>query len=79
MKWTASDASQLREYNKKSNGALVQLLKSRIPRCTAKTIESVALQAKFKEGYEIAIKEIEDLMTENLDDNDASNGRFISM
>lgn len=54
-------------------------MKSRVPRCTGKNIEAVALQAKFKEGYETAIQDIEDLLKEQFDNSDASNGKFQSM
>jgi hypothetical protein len=79
MNWTDSDSAKLREYNQKSGGALIKLMKSRVPRCTGKNIEAVALQAKFKEGYETAIQDIEDLLNEQSDNSDASNGRFQSM
>jgi hypothetical protein len=79
MNWTNSDSAKLREYNQKSGGALVRLMKSRVPRCTGKNIEAVALQAKFKEGYETAIQDIEDLLNEQSDNSDASNGKFQSM
>ena len=79
MKWTDSDSAKLREYHQKSGGNLLKLMKSRVPRCTGKSIEAVALQAKFKEGYETVIQEIEDLLSEQFDNNDASNGKFQAM
>jgi hypothetical protein len=79
MKWEDSDIVQLREYQKKSAGRLLQYLKSRIPRCDGATIEQVALQAKFKEGFESVIKEIEEMMSDPNEIIDPSSGRFAEM
>ena len=51
MKWTSADSVTLREYLIKSGNKLIEYYRSRIPLCDGKTIEEVALQAKFKEVY----------------------------
>jgi len=79
MKWEQSDSSRLREYHQKSGGKLTAYLKSRIPFCQGKTIESVALEAKYKEGFEKVIKEIEDLLGMEEDASDPSAGGFTPM
>jgi hypothetical protein len=79
MKWTSSDSVPLREYLIKSKYKLVDYYRSRIPLCDGKTIEEVALQAKFKEGFEFAIRELQDLSSMNEENQDASAGNFTSM
>lgn len=79
MKWTDSDSVALREYLKKSNAKLIEYYRSRIPLCDGKSIEEVALQAKFKEGFEFAIRELKDLASMNEEQTDASAGSFTSM
>lgn len=79
MNWEQSDSSRLREYHQKSGGRLLYYLKSRIPLCQGKTIESVALEAKYKEGFEKVIKEIEDLLGAEDAPADPSAGSFTPM
>ena len=79
MKWTESDSVTLREYIKKSGNKLIEYYRSRIPLCDGKTIEEVALQAKFKEGFEFAIRELQILSSENDENTDASSGNFTAM
>jgi hypothetical protein len=79
MKWKESDSVALREYLIKSNNKLIEYYRSRIPLCNGKSIEQVALQAKFKEGFEYAIKELIDLSSKNDEDTDASSGNFTTM
>jgi hypothetical protein len=54
-------------------------LKTRLPLCNGKTIEEVALQAKYKEGSEKMIKEIEDLIAMQESPNDPTSGSFTAM
>jgi hypothetical protein len=79
MKWTSSDSVPLREYLIKSGYKLVDYYRSRIPLCDGKTIEEVALQAKFKEGFEFAIRELQDLSSMNEENQDATAGNFTAM
>lgn len=79
MKWEQSDSSRLREYHQKTGGRMLAYLKSRIPLCQGNTIESVALEAKYKEGFEKVIKEIEDLLGAEDAPVDPSAGGFTSM
>jgi hypothetical protein len=79
MNWEQGDSSRLREYHQKSGGRLLSYLKSRTPICQGKTIESVALEAKYKEGFEKVIKEIEDLLGAEEVPSDPSAGNFTAM
>jgi len=79
MKWEQSDSSRFREYHQKSGGKLVAYLKSIIPMTTGKTIESVALEAKFKEGCEFVLRQIDDILADESKTDDATNGSFASM
>ena len=79
MKWTNADSVTLREYLNKSGNKLIDYYRSRIPLCDGKTIEEVALQAKFKEGFEFAIRELKDLASMNEEQTDASAGSFTAM
>lgn len=79
MKWTSADSVTLREYLIKSGNKLIEYYRSRIPLCDGKTIEEVALQAKFKEGFEFAIRELRDLSSMNEENQDASAGNFTAM
>ena len=79
MKWEQSDSSRFREYHQESGGKLVAYLKSIIPMTTGKTIESVALEAKFKEGCEFVLRQIDDILADESKADDATNGSFASM
>ena len=79
MKWTSADSVPLREYLIKSGYKLVDYYRSRIPLCDGKTIEEVALQAQFKEGFEFAIRELQDLSSMNEENQDATAGNFTAM
>lgn len=79
MKWTDSDSVALREYLKKSGNKLIEYYRSRIPLCDGKSIEEVALQAKFKEGFEFAIRELKDLASMSEEQTDASAGNYTTM
>lgn len=79
MNWEPEDIARLREYQAKTKFRLRTYLQSRIPRVDGKTIEEVALQAKFKEGFESALREIDDLAISPDDKDDPSSGNFITM
>jgi len=79
MKWEQSDSARLREYHQKSGGKLLAFLKSQVPNTTGKTIESVALEAKFKEGCEFVLRQIDDILADDSKTDDASTGSFASM
>ena len=79
MNWTNSDAVSFREFNKTSGGKLLKYLSAQIPKCNGKSIEEVALQAKYKEGFEKVLKEIDDMISFNEGADDSSNGNFTTM
>ena len=79
MKWELGDSARLKEYHQKSGGRLLAYLRSRIPSCNGKTIEEVALQAKYKEGCEKLIGEIEDLISNEESPNSPETGSFTAM
>lgn len=79
MNWENTDIAQLREYKAKSKNRLWNYLATRIPRVDGKSIEEVALQAKFKEGFESAIRELDDLSQLPEDKDDPSAGSFTTM
>jgi len=79
MNWKSEDSAKFRDYLQKSGFKLRAYLQSRIPICDGKTIEEVALQAKYKEGFEKVLKEIDDIVSDKTNEDDASNGSFIAM
>ena len=79
MNWKSEDSAKFRDYLQKSGFKLKAYLQSRIPLCDGKTIEEVALKARYKEGFERALKEIDDLIGDEQGDTDASNGSFTTM
>lgn len=79
MNWTNTDAVAFREYAKASGSKLLKYLQDSMPKCDGKTIEEVALQAKYKAGFEFAIQEINFLLSYDDKDQDASNGKFTEM
>jgi hypothetical protein len=79
MNWTSEDSAKFRDYSQKSGFKLKAYLQSRIPTCDGKTIEEVALQAKYKEGFERVLKEIDDIISFKTNEDDASNGNFTTM
>ena len=79
MNWTNADAVAFREFHKVSGGKLLKYLKESIPKCNGRTIESVALEAKYKSGFEFAISEIEYLLDFDDREQDASAGKFTEM
>ena len=79
MSWEPEDIARLREYNAKTKMRLRIYLQSRIPRVNGKTIEEVALEAKFKEGFESALRELDDLAVSPDGKDDPSAGNFAVM
>ena len=79
MNWKSEDSAKFRDYLQKSGFKLRAYLQSRIPLCDGKTIEEVALKARYKEGFERALKEIDDLIGDEQGDTDASTGSFTTM
>jgi hypothetical protein len=79
MIWNQSDAAKLREYIQKNGNKFRLYLKTRIPTCDGITLEEVALKARFKEGFEKAIKEIDDMVASEEESSDPSAGSFTSM
>jgi len=79
MKWETSDSARFREYNNKTAGKLIAYLHSVIPPTTGKTIEAVALEAKYKEGAEFILRQMHDILLDENTSDDASSASFISM
>ena len=79
MTWETSDSARFRDYNNKTGGKLIAYLYSIIPPTTGKTIESVALEAKYKEGAEFILRQINDILLDENKSDDASSASFISM
>lgn len=79
MNWTNADAVAFREYAKTSGSKMIKYLQDSMPKCDGNTIEQVALQAKYKAGFEFALSEISFLLNYDDKDQDASNGKFTEM
>jgi hypothetical protein len=79
MLWQSSDSARFREYNSKTNGKLIAFLRSVVPNTTGTTIEEVALQAKYKEGAEFIIQQLNDILLDENKQDDASSASFASM
>ena len=79
MKWEESDASRLRDYDKKTGSQLRLYLRSRIPFITECSVEGVAMQAMLKQGFEMALREIDDCVNSSQDSTDPSAGNYTSI
>lgn len=79
MNWKSEDSAMFRDYLQKSGFKLKAYLQSMVPLCDGKTIEEVALQAKYKEGFERVLKEIDTIISHKENEDDASNGSFTTM
>jgi hypothetical protein len=79
MLWQSSDSARFREYNSKTGGKLIAFLRSVIPNTTGTTIEEVALQAKYKEGAEFIVQQLNDILLDENKQDDASSASFASM
>lgn len=77
--WDQSDTSRLRDYHIRTNGILRAYLASRVPRISGTTIESVALEAKFKEGCEHMLREFDSLLETVNQPDDSGTAPFASM
>jgi hypothetical protein len=79
MDWTNSDAVKFRDYNKSAGDKVKKFLSALVPKCDGSTIEQVALQAKYKEGYEFALSQIDFLLNFDDKEEDPSSGKFTDM
>jgi hypothetical protein len=79
MTWQSSDSARFREYNSKTGGKLVSFLRSIVPKTKGNTIEQVALEAKYKEGAEFIIRQLDDILLDENTQDDASSASFTSM
>ena len=79
MKGEQSDSSRFREYHQKSGGRLLSYLSTLVPVTTGKTIEEVALEAKYKEGAEFIIRQMYDILNVRENQDDAASASFTSM
>jgi len=79
MNWTNSDAVKFRDYNKSAGDKVRKYLQALIPKCDGKSIEQVALQAKYKEGFEYALAQIDHLLHFDDKEEDPSSGKFTDM
>jgi hypothetical protein len=79
MTWNQSDSARFRQYNQQSGGKLLTHLRGNIPPLLGKTIEEVALEAKFKEGAESIIKTLEAIIQDQTQSDDSSTSSYSSM
>jgi hypothetical protein len=79
MLWQSSDSARFREYNSKTGGKLIAYLRSVIPNTSGTTIEQVALEAKYKEGAEFILRQIDDILLDENKQDDASSASYASM
>lgn len=79
MKWENSDSARFRDYHHKTGGKLVAYLRSLVPVTTGTTIEQVALEAKYKEGAEFLISQLDSMISDENNQDDASSASFVSM
>lgn len=79
MDWTNADTNAFRDYASKTKGRLLTYLRGRVPVVHSKSVEAVALEAMFKEGYEEALRDISSLLEVSEGGDDASLGRVTSM
>ena len=77
--WNASDSARVRQYHQQTGGKLLQHLRSSVLPLLGKTIETVALEAKHKEGCEHIIRQIENILTDNPPGDDSSSGGYSTM
>jgi len=77
--WKESDASQFKRYDKDTNGALIEYLRTRIPSIEGETIETVALSSKLKAGYEKAIDDLQWCSETKQKVSDGANGSYDSL
>jgi hypothetical protein len=54
-------------------------LRSVIPNTKGTTIEQVALEAKYKEGAEFILRQLDDILSDENNQDDASSASFVSM
>ena len=79
MNWDTSDSAKFREYDQRTGGKLRAFLKARIPLINGTTIESVALEAKYKEGCEFMLRQLDDILADRSQIDDNSSGGFTAM
>jgi len=79
MTWEKSDSARFREYHQKTGGRLLAYLATLIPKTSGKTIEEVALEAKYKEGAEFIISNMYDILQDREQQDDAANASFATM
>lgn len=79
MKWDQSDSARFREYDSKTGGKLRAFIKSMVPMTQGKTIEEVALEAKYKEGAEFVLRKLDEMILDENKDDDASSASFTQM
>jgi len=77
--WNQSDSARFRQYHQQSGGKLLAHLRENISPLLGKTIEQVALEAKFKEGAESVIKTLEAIIQDQNQSDDSSTSSYSSM
>jgi hypothetical protein len=77
--WNQSDSARFRQYHQQSGGKLLAHLRANISPLLGKTIEQVALEAKFKEGAESVIKTLEAIIQDQNQSDDSSTSSYSSM
>lgn len=79
MNWEQSDSARFRAYDKQTGGKLRAFLKSRLPVVDGKNIEEYALNASYKEGCEFIVRQLDDIISDENKQDDASSASFVSM
>jgi hypothetical protein len=79
MTWNQSDSARFRQYHQQTGGKLLAHLRNNIPPLLGNTIESVALDAKFKEGAESIVKTLEAIIQDQSQSDDSSTSNYSSM
>jgi hypothetical protein len=77
--WNQADSARFRQYHQQTGGKLIAHLRNNIPPLLGTTIESVALEAKYKEGAELIIKTLEAIIQDQSQTDDSSTSNYSSM
>jgi hypothetical protein len=77
--WNQADSARFRQYHQQTGGRLLQHLRDQVPLLLGTTIETVALEAKHKEGCERIIRAIENILADIPQADDSSSGSHTIM
>jgi len=77
--WNSADSARFRQYHQQTGGRLLKYLRDQVPPLLGTTIESVALEAKHKEGCERIIRAIENILADIPQADDSASGSHTTM